>query len=69
MPTGKVSFKSGEYGSAANNARVVRNAYEDKAGTFYFKEPVSSFRIEYEAQSDQAGRNFQFGGMADAACA
>lgn len=65
---GKVAFSSTEFGDGGNNPRVLSNANEDQAVTFHFREPVSSFLVQYQTRAN-AARNFQFGGIAKAACA
>jgi len=64
---GSVTFMSSAFGSDSNNPRVAGGADIDEAVTLYFQSPTSSFDITYTTVAN-AGRNFQFGGMAGIAC-
>jgi len=64
---GKLIVQSHMTGSAKNNPNKPENSVKANTITFFFDEPLSYFDITYSVVSN-AGRNFLFGGMSDAAC-
>jgi len=65
--SGEPVFVSGSFGTADNNPRDVDVANENEAVTFFFEEPMTHFKINYEVSSN-GPRNFMFGSVATAAC-
>jgi len=64
---GKLTVQSHMTGSAKNNPRNPENSVRANTLTLFFEKPLSYFDITYSVVSN-AGRNFLFGGMSDAAC-